>query len=74
METFVREALARAVYEREEAEAEIGKGTGDGFLQVCIHAVIFKTTKRLMVISRWKIWRSLRRSYCWTSNKQKTHK
>lgn len=37
METFVREALARAVYEREEAEAEIGKGTGDGFLQVSYH-------------------------------------
>jgi hypothetical protein len=36
METFVREALARAVYEREEAEAEVGKGTGDGFLQVCL--------------------------------------
>jgi hypothetical protein len=34
METFVREALARAVYEREEADAELGKGTGDGFLQV----------------------------------------
>lgn len=34
METFVREALARAVYEREEAEAELGKDTGDGFLQV----------------------------------------
>ena len=34
METFVREALARAVYEREEAETELGKDTGDGFLQV----------------------------------------
>jgi hypothetical protein len=34
METFVREALARAIYEREEADAELVKGTGDGFLQV----------------------------------------
>ncbi|KAL1650683.1 hypothetical protein SLS58_000801 [Diplodia intermedia] len=33
VETFVREALARAMYERDEAEREEG-GAGDGFLQV----------------------------------------
>ncbi|KAH7044511.1 CENP-S associating centromere protein X-domain-containing protein [Macrophomina phaseolina] len=33
VETFVREALARAMYEREEADREQG-GAGDGFLQV----------------------------------------
>ncbi|OMP82917.1 Centromere protein X [Diplodia seriata] len=33
VETFVREALARAMYEREEADQEKG-GAGDGFLQV----------------------------------------
>lgn len=31
METFVREALARAAFEREEVD---GGGIGDGFLQV----------------------------------------
>ncbi|KAB2577593.1 putative cenp-s complex centromere protein x protein [Lasiodiplodia theobromae] len=33
VETFVREALARAMYEREEADRDEG-GAGDGFLQV----------------------------------------
>ncbi|EOD47045.1 putative cenp-s complex centromere protein x protein [Neofusicoccum parvum UCRNP2] len=33
VETFVREALARAIYEREEADRKEG-GAGDGFLQV----------------------------------------
>lgn len=31
METFVREALARAIYERQDADGAMG---GDGFLQV----------------------------------------
>jgi hypothetical protein len=34
METFVREALARAAFERQEGDAEKGSGEGDGFLQV----------------------------------------
>jgi hypothetical protein len=34
IDTFVREALARAVFERNEQEGEGGNGTGDGFLQV----------------------------------------
>ncbi|KAJ9638407.1 hypothetical protein H2199_007095 [Coniosporium tulheliwenetii] len=34
METFVREALARAAFEREEVDGGGGGGIGDGFLQV----------------------------------------
>ncbi|EON62259.1 hypothetical protein W97_01480 [Coniosporium apollinis CBS 100218] len=34
METFVREALARAAFEREEVDGDGGGGIGDGFLQV----------------------------------------
>jgi len=34
VETFVREALARAAFEREEGDEELGRGRGDGFLQV----------------------------------------
>ena len=33
VETFVREALARAIFEREDADKE-GAGVGDGFVQV----------------------------------------
>lgn len=38
VETFVREALARAMYEREEADREEGGG-GDGFLQVSVNGI-----------------------------------
>ncbi|OJD34492.1 centromere protein x [Diplodia corticola] len=34
VETFVREALARAMYEREEADGKKKDDSGDGFLQV----------------------------------------
>ena len=34
VDTFVREALARAVYERQEADRETEGGRGDGFLEV----------------------------------------
>ncbi|KIV99750.1 hypothetical protein, variant [Verruconis gallopava] len=34
VETFVREALARAIYEREDGDTELGKEASDGFLQV----------------------------------------
>jgi hypothetical protein len=39
VDTFVREALARAVFERNEQEDEGGNGTGDGFLQVCRYVI-----------------------------------
>lgn len=65
METFVREALARAVYEREEADAELGKGTGDGFLQVCTR--IYRELLLLCLTDgRLKIWKSSRLSFCLT--------
>jgi centromere protein X len=34
METFVREAMARAAFMRAESDAQVG-GAGDGFLEVC---------------------------------------
>jgi hypothetical protein len=55
METFVREALARAVYERDEADTELGKGTGDGFLQVRTDFLLYF---HILKSSRSKIWRS----------------
>jgi hypothetical protein len=71
METFVREALARAVYEREEAEAEIGKGTGDGFLQVSARTSLGFGGGTLILMSyRLKIWRSWRRSFCLISDRR----
>lgn len=35
METFVREAMARAAHMRLEMQAQRGGGGGDGFLEVC---------------------------------------
>jgi hypothetical protein len=62
MDTFVREALARAVFERNEQETEAG--IGDGFLQVghylfdlsCVWIADMKAT-------RSRIWRNLLRNF-----------
>ena len=67
VDTFVREAIARATFERTEAG---GDGSGGDFLEVsqiddwcldCIHAHIFRPRIRL------KIWKSWRRSLSWIS-------
>ena len=43
METFVREAIARAVFERAEAD---GGGLGGEFLEVCLLALFFRSGER----------------------------
>lgn len=50
METFVREAIARAAFERSQAEE--GAGMGDGFLEVGSSArlrVSFTETDRVLM-------------------------
>lgn len=41
VDVFVREAIARAAYERAEADgAGGGRGVGDGFLEVCFPCLL----------------------------------
>lgn len=49
VETFVREALARAMYEREEADRDEG-GAGDGFLQVGLSLPGTRTDSRAILL------------------------
>lgn len=66
METFVREALARAAFER----AETAGGSGDGFLEVSF----MEGRRELMlrrfhsgwwlIVNRLRIWKSWRRNLC----------
>lgn len=65
MDVFVREAIARAAFERSQADE--GTGTGDGFLEVSILSDQDYRGHLLMRGYRWKIWRSLRHNFCWIS-------
>jgi hypothetical protein len=69
VDVFVREAIARAAYERAEVEGA-GGGTraGDGFLEVCCSSVKrhHGPEKMLIWYHRWKILRKWRRSLPWT--------
>lgn len=43
VDVFVREAIARAAYEKAESDGNIGgRGLGDGFLEVCLHSFILQ--------------------------------
>lgn len=64
METFVREAIARAAFERSEAG---GKGFGGHFLEVCGSTSRGgECTLTTWGTGRLRIWKSWRRNYCWT--------
>jgi hypothetical protein len=41
VDVFVREALARAAFERAEGNAGVEMGVGDGFLEVCALSQLF---------------------------------
>lgn len=81
-ETFVREAIARAAFERAAGGAgggESGRGRGDGFLEVSEMGPSFSFWEgrgnEMGLILTWlwwvrlKIWRSWRRSFCWIFEK-----
>lgn len=64
METFVREAIARAAFERSEAG---GQGIGGHFLEVSGSMLCWGMSADLGGTDRLRIWRSWRRSCCSTS-------
>jgi len=80
VETFVREAVARAQLERSD---EAGDGLGEGFLQVCasimqksraerseahtVSATKMEDDANSSILYRWKTWKSWRHSFCSTS-------
>lgn len=68
VETFVREAVARAIFER--GGEGVVEELGDGFLQVCISLsfAIYHAAN----VNRLKIWRNLRRSCFWISERYGT--
>lgn len=63
VETFVREAVARAIFERGGVGGE--DELGDGFLQVRIS--LSSASSTVVNIHRSRTWRNSHRSYCWIS-------
>lgn len=69
VDVFVREAIARAAYERAETDgAAGGRSIGDGFLEVCFSHGPFGRHANLC--DRLRTWRKWRRNLRWISDLQ----